>query len=238
MEQLSGAACLLERTGSTLDDRDYLPLSWLSQADYCLRRAALLLNERIWVENTDTAKGRLEHRRVHDQRVERRGERLKLYEYTVFSDVLGIWGKCDCIEAQRWDQGCSIRAADFPVKLYPVEYKHGCVREEHSYMIQLCAQAMCLEEMFSTVVDRGAIFFLSAHRRMEVEFTAQLRADVERRAADLWRIREKQSVPHAEYSAKCKGCSIQEYCMPRVKSSARAYCRRLEQEAMEEVELL
>ena len=63
-----------------MDDREYLPLSWLSQAEYCLRRAALLLNERIWMENEETAKGRFEHSRVHDRRVERRGDSLKLYE--------------------------------------------------------------------------------------------------------------------------------------------------------------
>lgn len=138
-----------------MNDLEYLPLSWLSQVDYCPRRAALLLNERIWVENADTAKGRSEHTRVHDQRVEHRGDHLKLYKYTVFSDTLGVWGKCDCIEAQRCEQGCKIRAADFPVRLYPIEYKHGSVRKEHSYMIQLCAQAMCLEEMFSTSIPFG-----------------------------------------------------------------------------------
>lgn len=128
------------------DDTDYLPLSWLSQVDYCPRRAALLLNERVWVENADTAKGRAEHGRVHDQRVERRVDTLKLYEYTVFSDRMAVWGKCDCIEAHRCEQECQIRAADFPVALYPIEYKHGSVRRESSYMIQLCAQAICLEE--------------------------------------------------------------------------------------------
>ena len=216
-----------------MDDRDYLPLSWLSQVDYCPRRAALLLNERIWVENADTAKGRSEHSRVHDARVERRGDQLKLYEYTVFSDAMQVWGKCDCIEAHRWEQGCKIKAADFLVSLYPIEYKHGSVREERSYMIQLCAQAMCLEEMFSTEVPRGALFFISAHRRMEVEFTAQLRADVNKRAEALRKLWAEQSIPPAEYSAKCRRCSIQEYCMPKVKTSAGEYCRRLLKEAME-----
>ena len=216
-----------------MDDRDYLPLSWLSQVDYCPRRAALLLNERIWAENADTAKGRAEHSRVHDARVERRGDQLKLYEYTVFSDAMQVWGKCDCIEAQRWERGCKIKAADFPVRLYPIEYKHGSVREERSYMIQLCAQAMCLEEMFSTEVPRGALFFISAHRRMEVEFTAQLRADVNKRAEALRKLWTEQSIPPAEYGAKCRRCSIQEYCMPKVKTSAGEYCRRLAKEAME-----
>lgn len=216
-----------------MDDQEYLPLSWLSQVDYCTRRAALLLNERIWVENADTAKGRTEHSRVHDARVERRGDRLKLYEYTVFSDTMQVWGKCDCIEAQRWEQGCKIKAVDFPVMLYPIEYKHGSVREERSYMIQLCAQAMCLEEMFSTNIPCGALFFISAHRRMEVEFTDQLRSEVTERVAVLRNLWEVHSIPPAEYGAKCRRCSIQEYCMPKVKASAGEYCRRLAKEAME-----
>ena len=216
-----------------MNDGDYLPLSLLSQIDYCRRRAALLLNEQVWVENVDTAKGRAEHERVHDQRVERRGDSLKLYEYTVFSDALGVWGKCDCIEAQRWGDGCRIKAADFPVSLYPIEYKHGSVREEQSYLIQLCAQAMCLEEMFSTNIPCGALFFISSHRRMEVEFSQKLRADVKERAALLRKLWEEQEIPRAEYRAKCKRCSVREYCMPEVKTSARDYCQKLAQEAME-----
>ena len=116
-------------------DQEYLPLSWLSQISYCPRRAGLLLNERAWVENTDTAKGRAEHERVHTQRVERRGDRAKLYEYTVYSDELSLLGKCDCIEAVRAEAGCRIPALEFPVKLYPVEYKHGSLREEESYQL-------------------------------------------------------------------------------------------------------
>ena len=223
----------MERIGSTLNEHEYLPLSLLSQTDYCLRRAALILNERIWVENADTAKGRAEHGRVHSQRVERRGNSLKLYEYTVFSDLMGIIGKCDCIEAQRNEQGCQIRAADFPVSLYPIEYKHGSVRKESSYMVQLCAQAMCLEEMFCTKIPGGAIFFISAHRRMEVEFTSQLREEVKERAKALRKVRDEQNIPPAKYSAKCKRCSIKEYCMPKIKPSAKNYCQRLILEATE-----
>ena len=97
-----------------MDEEEYLPLSWLSQATYCLRRAALLLNERLWMENADTAKGRDEHRRAHERRIERRGAQLKLFEYDVYSEQLRIWGKCDCVEAQRCEPGCRIPAADFP----------------------------------------------------------------------------------------------------------------------------
>ncbi len=214
-----------------MDDREYLPLSYLSQIGYCPRRAGLLLNERLWAESADTAKGRAEHARVHTQRIERRGESLKLYEYTVFSDRLSVLGKCDCVEAVRDDAGCRIPAADFPVSLYPVEYKHGSVREEEEYQVQLCAQAMCLEEMFHTAIPQGALFFISAHRRLPVLFDAALRRRTEQLAQELADIRRRLTVPPAQYSAKCRRCSLRELCMPRVRHSAAAYLLRLGEEA-------
>lgn len=98
-----------------MDESEYLPLSWLSQISYCPRRAGLLLNERVWEESSDTAKGRAEHERVHTQRIEKRGDRVKLYEFTVYSDSLELLGKCDCIEANKSENGCHIPAVDFPV---------------------------------------------------------------------------------------------------------------------------
>ena len=186
---------------SPMDEQEYLPLSWLSQVCYCPRRAALLLNERLWEESSDTAKGRSEHQRVHTQRVEKRGDYLKLYEFTVFSDRLSLLGKCDCIEAVRDENGCHIPAADFPVQLYPVEYKHGTVRQEEEYQIQLCAQAMCLEEMFHTTIPEGALFFISSHRRVPVVLDESLRLRTEAMADALWDIRHRLTVPAAQYSA-------------------------------------
>lgn len=219
-----------------MDEREYLPLSWLSQMAYCPRRAGLLLNERLWAENSDTAKGRAEHTRVHTQRVEKRGNTVKLYEFTVFSDRLSLLGKCDCVEAKRDDSGCRIPAVDFPVRLYPVEYKHGSVREEAEYQIQLCAQAMCMEEMFHTSIPVGALYFISSHRRLEVSLDAPLRARTEALAKELHRIRDELSVPPADYSAKCRRCSLNELCMPKVKLSAQGYLRQLRQEAAGEIE--
>lgn len=151
-----------------LYDEEYLPLSYLSQMDYCPRRVGLLLNEQIWLESSDTAKGRKEHENVHTQRIEHRGNQVKLFEYAVFSDKLGLLGKCDLIEAQADPSGCRIPSVDFPVLLYPVEYKHGKLRDEREYKIQLCAQAMCLEEMYHTTILEGAIFYISSHRRQLV----------------------------------------------------------------------
>lgn len=215
------------------DEREYLPLSWLSQACYCLRRAGLLMNEQVWLENEDTAKGRNEHQKVHTQRIERRGTTVNLYEYEVFSARLGLHGKCDCIEATADEKGCQIQAVDFPVRLYPVEYKHGTVRDEPEYKLQLCAQAMCLEERYHTEIPEGALYFISAHRRLRVPLDSTLRKQVEEMAQRLRDLRMQLRIPPAAYGPKCRRCSLQEYCMPKTKVSAQSYCRTLKAEAEE-----
>lgn len=216
-----------------MDEWDAIPLSRLSHAGYCLRRAALLTNEQLWSENEDTAKGREEHKRVHTSRIERRGEFLSLYEYGVYSKTLNIGGKCDCIEALRDENGCRIPAVEFPVRLYPVEYKHGKVREEEEYELQLCAQAMCLEEMYNTSIPEGALFYISSHRRKPVIFTAELREQVRNTVQQLEAIRRNYTVPPAKSGPKCKRCSLRELCLPNAKNTAQGYCQKLAQDAME-----
>lgn len=227
---------LKAKAGLRMDESEYLPLSWLSQISYCPRRAGLLLNERVWEESSDTAKGRAEHERVHTQRIEKRGDRVKLYEFTVYSDSLELLGKCDCIEANKSENGCHIPAVDFPVQLYPIEYKHGIVRDEEEYKIQLCAQAMCLEEMFDTEIPEGALFFISSHRRLEIVLDESLRQQTRKLANELHEIRKKLLVPDAVYSAKCRKCSLKELCMPKAKRTARKYCEALRNEASGEIE--
>ena len=217
-----------------MDEWEPIPLSRLSHAGFCLRRAALLTNEQIWSESADTAKGRAEHERVHTQRIERRGNSIKLYELPAFSDTLGVSGKCDCIEAEADPQGCRIPGIDIPVRLYPVEYKHGKLRSEEEYEIQLCAQAMCLEEMYHTQIPEGAIYYITSHRRYPVVFSEELRRLVAHTIEKIEDFRRSFSVPAPEYSAKCKACSIREQCMPGVRQSASDYCELLRREAMEE----
>lgn len=217
-----------------MDDWDPIPISRLSHAGFCLRRAALLTNEQIWVESADTVKGRAEHERVHTQRVERRGGSAKLYEFPVFSRSLGIAGKCDCIEAEADPEGCLIPSLDFPVRLYPIEYKHGKLRTEREYEIQLCAQAMCLEEMFRTHIPEGAIYYITSHRRHTVCLTPSLRELVRETIGQIESFRRSFTVPSASPSAKCRACSIRDYCLPDVRHSASDYCTRLRREAMED----
>lgn len=217
-----------------MDDWGPIPLSRLSHAGFCLRRAALLTNEQIWAESADTAKGRSEHERVHTQRIERRGDSAKLFEFPVYSHTLGVAGKCDCIEAEADPLGCRIPTLDFPVRLYPVEYKHGKLRAEKEYEIQLCAQAMCLEEMFDTHIPEGTIYYITSHRRYTVALTEELRSLVKETIQKIDSLRRSFSVPPAEYAAKCKACSIREHCLPGVQRSALGYCMQLRTEALEE----
>lgn len=219
------------------DEENELLLSQLTHAGYCMRRAALVINEQLWSESSDTAKGRMEHEKVHTQRVERRGDHIKLYEYDVFSETMGVRGKCDCIEAERDENGCMIPASDFPVRLYPVEFKHGKVREEEEYELQLCAQAMCLEEMYRTTIPEAALFYTSSHRRYPVALTEELRAKVKTLLAELRDIKENHRLPAAVYTAKCKKCSMKDLCMPKLKRSASAYCSKVAK-AAKEVETL
>lgn len=192
-----------------------------------------MTNEQLWTESADTAKGREEHQQVHTTRIEKRGNEIKLYEYSVFSDTLGISGKCDCIEAFADPSGCMIPGVAFPVRLYPVEYKHGKVRSEEEYEIQLCAQAVCLEEMFHTEISEGAVFYITSHRRLVVPLTAELRDRVRETISKLDLVRRTFSVPAAEYGPKCNRCSIREACMPQLPTSARKYCNELEKSARE-----
>ena len=202
-----------------MDDWEPIPLSRLSHAGFCLRRAALLTNEQLWSESADTAKGRAEHERVHTQRIERRGNTAKLYEFPVFSNSLGVAGKCDCIEAEEDPQGCRISALDFPVRLFPVEYKHGKLRAEREYEVQLCAQAMCLEEMLCCEVPDGALFYGEPRRRLAVSFTPELREEVRMSAVQMHDLYRRGYTPRVKPTKACNACSLRELCLPRLQKS-------------------
>jgi len=215
----------------------YIPLSYISQYGYCPRRAALLMLERIWAENEYTASGRVQHERVHSENhIEKRGTFVKLYGHSVYSEKLSLSGKCDCIEAEESPQGCLLPFLSARYLLFPVEYKHGVVRNEHEYQLQLCAQAMCLEEMYGASIPRGALFFIDAHRRDIVEFSSDLRKEVIHTASMLKKMEEEGKIPAAEYGTRCKKCSLTDYCGPKIRHSAKSYCDAmlLEAASMEE----
>ena len=216
------------------EEEELFPLSWLTQFGYCPRRCGLLAIDQVWEENEYTASGRLQHSRVHTSRIEKRGTNMELCELSVFSRQLGVNGKCDCVEVWEDLNGVPLPYGAGKYRLYPVEYKHGVVRDEFEYHIQLCAQAICLEEQFHCKIPTGAIFFINAHRRDEVQIDEGLRNQTYALAQDVKRMLRSGTVPTAAYSAKCRKCSMQDYCTPKMKQSAAQYCGRLWEDVLQE----
>ncbi len=183
-----------------------LPLSLLNDYLYCPRRAALKAVEGWWGENVHTIKGDLAHEHADLPGYEAaKGVKL-LRALPVFSERLGLSGKCDIVE--RHGSG----------SLCPVEYKKGKRRQFENDDAQLCAQALCLEEMFGRPVERGAIFHAASKRRREVAFTAELRKITEDAVAELHRLVSTGTVPLAVFKPACEECSLYRICLPQVTS--------------------
>lgn len=221
-----------------MDQDNYIPLSYISQYGYCKRRAGLLLLEQQWKDSTDTVKGSAEHKIVHETGMSSRNAVHVLTDMQVYSNRLNLLGRCDAVEAVESDQGYflpfmnSIRCL-----LYPIEYKHGKLRTEPEYELQLCAQAMCLEEMFGCQIDSGAVFFINSHRRKEVIFDPAMRGNVRQIAFALSQMLMNQMVPDAESSPKCLRCSLRDICMPDVMPSVSAYMDQIHNDLMGGCEL-
>jgi CRISPR-associated exonuclease Cas4 len=185
---------------------DPLPLSLLNDFLFCNRRAALKLVEGFWGENEHTAIGDIAHEHADLAGYEiAKGAKL-LRALPVFSKRLGLSGKCDIVE-QRADGS-----------LFPVEYKKSKRRQFDNDDVQLCAQALCLEEMLGCRIERGAIFHAASKRRREIDFDTPLRALTEATVADLHRMMEARTVPAAVLKPQCQECSLYEICLPQITS--------------------
>ena len=186
---------------------DPFPLSLLNDFLYCQRRAALKAVEGWRGTNEHTVVGDSVHEQADVSGYETvRGVTL-LRALPVWSARLGLSGKCDIVE----------RHADG--SLVPVEFKKGKRRKFDNDDAQLCAQALCLEEMFGRDVPRGAIFHAKSKRRREVEFTEALRRFTEQAIDAVHQLIEAETVPHAVHKPQCSECSLFENCMPEITSS-------------------
>ncbi len=207
-----------------MEDGRLIPLSYISQYCFCKRRAGLLLIERQWNENEYTAAGRLEHEKVHIQNTERRQGTVFMSDMQVTSRKLGLSGKCDMVEAHPDPCGTVFPfLGEEKYILFPIEYKHGGLRSNAEYELQLCAQALCLEEMYGCRIEKGALFYIGSHRRKEVTFTDEYRELTAKTAESLSKMLEEGRVPAAETAAKCGRCSLNDICMPGVSGSAGEY---------------
>ncbi|MEZ5457646.1 MAG: CRISPR-associated protein Cas4 [Lysobacteraceae bacterium] len=185
-----------------------IPLSALNHWAYCPRRCGLIHMEGEFSDNVHTARGNAEHERVDRTSYEtsKRGARVE-YALPVWSDAVGLIGKCDAVEF--WSDG----------SIYPVETKHGPKRKWLNDDLQLTAQAMCLEDMLGRPVSQGAIFHASSHRRREVNITPALREQVMQTANAIRQMLASGRLPPPVNDARCKECSLQEICQPAATGS-------------------
>lgn len=195
---------------------ELLPISLLQHYVFCPRRAALIGIEQYWNENTATMDGKIMHERAHDDIFESRGDIRMRNALHIYSFELGLTGVADVLEFHRTGgTGISIPGAEGNWTPFPVEYKRGTTHEALPYHIQLCAQALCIEEMLHTTIERGAIFWGESRRRQDVEFDFDLRAKTVETISIVRKFIEAGKTPAPKYEKKCKGCSLFDLCMPK-----------------------
>lgn len=215
-------------------EEDLLQLSGLQHFAFCRRQWALIHIEQQWQENLRTVEGALLHRRAHDEQLrERRGDVLILRGLPVVSRTLGLSGKCDVVEFHADPAGIPLQGEEGLWHPFPVEYKRGRPKAHDADLLQLCAQAMCLEEMLCCAVPEGALFYGETRRRMDVSFSDELRGRVTALLAEMHQLFRRGHTPKVRPSKSCNACSLKEICLPALlgRKSAQAYLRS----AMEEV---
>lgn len=208
------------------DEDEYIAISAVQHFVFCKRQVALIYNERIWEENLYTIEGQHAHSNADVQRTEQRGNIRIARGLLLESSRLGIYGRADVVEFHRQDNfcestdksivGCPIMGLEGLWLLYPIEYKRGERRHVMANKIQLCAQALCLEEMFHTTVPCGAIYFGKSARRQVVNFDAPLREKTETMIRLCRELLKSGTTPLATYARKCETCSLIDICMPKV----------------------
>jgi CRISPR-associated exonuclease Cas4 len=198
-----------------------LPLSGLQHLAFCPRQWALIHLEQAWEENRLTAEGRLLHEKADLPGQSRRHDLRTVRGLALLSRRLGVTGRADVVE--------------FRPEPFPVEYKRGRRKPDDCDLVQLCAQALCLEEMLCQPVPRGAIFYGEPRRRLDVEFSSQLRARTEALAAEMHRLYQARETPPARPGNYCRNCSLINICLPHATAEPTIHTRwnRLQRQALQ-----
>lgn len=203
-------------------EEDYLMLSGIQHFAFCRRQWAMIHIEQQWAENYRTTAGELMHRKAHDEgSFEKRGDLLIVRGLRIASRELGLSGQCDVVEFHVNEKGIAIFGYDGKWDLVPIEYKHGSPKENNADELQLCAQAVCLEEMFQTDVPEGFLYYGEKRRRSPVKFTDDLRSEVKKMADEMHALFQRGHTPNVKPTKQCKACSLENLCVPRLQKSMR-----------------
>ena len=196
-------------------EEDYLLLSGIQHFSFCRRQWALIHIEQQWQENLKTVEGNIVHEHCHDEIFfEKRGDILVTRGMRIFSRSLGVTGQCDVVEFHKDDDGCLLHGHRGRWLPYPVEYKRGKSKTINADRLQLCGQAMCLEEMLGVHVNKGAIYYHETNRREEVLFEVDLRQQVKNLLAEMHVYFSRGYTPAVKPKTGCSSCSLKEICLP------------------------
>lgn len=198
-------------------EEEYLMISGMQHFAFCQRQWALIHLENQWKENRLTAEGNVVHKNAHKENfLEKRPGILITRGLSISSATLGMTGKCDVVEFQAADTGALIHGHRGLWQVIPVEYKQGKDKEDESDILQLCCEAMCLEEMLACEIPVGYLYYHEIRRRRRIEFTESLRLEVQEVAKQMHDLYRKGYTPKVKVSKKCVSCSLREICLPKL----------------------
>jgi CRISPR-associated exonuclease Cas4 len=211
-------------THSGIPEEDYLQLSGIQHFSFCRRQWALIHIENQWAENLRTFEGGLMHERAHDPFfTEKRKDLIVAREMPVFSREMGVSGQCDVVEFRRDEaSGVSLSGRRGKWSPCPIEYKRGKPKITDADRLQLCAQAICLEEMLACdVIEMAYLYYGETRRREPVELTDALRGKVRSMFAEMHQHYRRGHTPRVKQTKSCNACSMKDICLPKLPRSER-----------------
>lgn len=211
-------------------DDEYIMLSALQHYLFCPRQCALIHLEQTWDENRLTVLGNILHEHVHEGGREKRGDVITVRGLRLASARLGLSGQADVVEFHKNEHGCPLPGQRGRWQPFPVEYKRGKPKKDHCDAVQLCAQALCLEEMLNCSIPAGALFYGKERRRSDVAFDQALRDETERCVTAVHDLLKRGVTPPPVADKRCGNCSLNERCLPETLSKrlSRYYTQLME----------
>lgn len=209
---------------------EFLQLSGIQHFAFCRRQWALAYIEMQWQENVRTVEGKILHENAHDASIkEKRADLLIVRAMPIHSREMGVSGECDVVEFHRCENGISLEGRDGNYSVVPVEYKRGKPKEDDADILQLAAQAMCLEEMLCCIIPYGYIYYGETRHRMKAEFTDEIKEKVRSIFDEMHRYYAQQYTPKVKTSKKCNACSLKDICLPVLnkKKSVSGYIEKI-----------
>lgn len=198
-------------------EEEFLMLSGIQHFIFCRRQWALIHLEQQWAENDRTVDGEIMHEKVHNSVIRtKRGDILTVRGMRIHSAQIGISGECDAVEFHASPDGISLFRTEGTWLPYPVEYKRGEIKPDACDEAQLCAQAICLEEMLCCTIPEGAIYYGKLRHRQTVTFTEELRTLVKEATTEMHQLYRKGYTPKVKPKKGCNACSLKPLCIPKL----------------------